>query len=335
MAKFGHYCTTCATLPGDEDYPLVDSKLVRDRLACNGIRNLQVNNLTQSLLLTCLISFYGLLLQQLHQIFIACLAVSCCHCCCHCHLPTLLWVLPHSALHPPPLLCLIVVLFLSCALLAPAVFNNNKRHRALSSSLINDGGISAHPSAFVIAVPLKIALVLFARRCHRRLLPNHLVIVVLCLFRLPTKTCIVDVVVRVTAAAVESLAESFIPLLPHCHCPLLSSPLPLLFVDCCFLCPGGMCHLALSLASSALSPPPFVLVGGSNGGNRRRQKLFLLSHKHCRCCCCCRRRASAVQKEEGEQLALSSILPPAQGDAPPFLCMGHCDRHRGPPCCKR
>ena len=56
--------------------------------------------------------------------------------------------------------------------------------------------------------PSPSTLVVFARCCHYRLLPHHLLIDVLCLCRLPTKTCIVNVVVRLVAAAAESLAES-------------------------------------------------------------------------------------------------------------------------------
>ena len=55
---------------------------------------------------------------------------------------------------PLPSLWLIVVLFLFWASFAPAVFNDRKRPRALLSSLIDDGGVSAHPSTDIVAVPL-------------------------------------------------------------------------------------------------------------------------------------------------------------------------------------
>ena len=112
--------------------------------------------------------------------------------------------------------------------------------------------------------------------------PYHLLIVVLFLCRPATKTCIVDIVVRVVTAAVESLVESSIP------------PLPPLFVDCCFLCPGGMRRLALLLVSSALLPPPFIVGSSGDSSNRQRQKIFLLCHccrhrcclRPCHCCHC-------------------------------------------------
>ena len=84
--------------------------------------------------------------------FVVRLTVSCHHCCCrHCPLSSHL-VAGSVIFCPLPSLWLIVVLFLSWALSAPAVFNKRVRHRALLSSLANDGGISAHPSAIVITV---------------------------------------------------------------------------------------------------------------------------------------------------------------------------------------
>ena len=137
--------------------------------------------------------------------------------------------------------------------------------------------------------PLLSTSVVFARCCHCRLIFHHLLIVVLYLCQPPAKTCIIDVVVRVVAAVVDSLPESPIPLLLHSHCPSLPSPLPPSFVDCCFLCPGGIRRLVSSLASSSLSPSLFVIVVGGNGNNSRWQKLFLpYHHCHCQRCCCCR-----------------------------------------------
>ena len=85
---------------------------------------------------------------------------------CHpigCQVLPLPLLLPYASSHvvagsatfcPPPLLSLIVLLFLSWASSAPAVFNNKKGPRASPSSLVNDGGASAHPSAIVIPMSL-------------------------------------------------------------------------------------------------------------------------------------------------------------------------------------
>ncbi len=64
LANFCHYGTTSTTLPGDDDCSLVNSKLFWGRLASNGIHDSQVNDSAQSLLLTCLILYDGLLLQR-------------------------------------------------------------------------------------------------------------------------------------------------------------------------------------------------------------------------------------------------------------------------------
>ena len=78
-----------------------------------------------------------------------------------CQLPPLLP--PYTSSHivagsatfcPLSLLALIVVLFLSWALSGPAVFNNRKGPRASPSSLVDGGGVSAHPSTIVIPMSL-------------------------------------------------------------------------------------------------------------------------------------------------------------------------------------
>ena len=166
-----------------------------------------------------------------------------------------------------PSLWLISVLFLLWALLAPAFFNDRKRPRVLLSSLVDDGGVSAHSLAIVVAASLS-----FCIRCLCRLLSSsspthHLLIVVLCLCRLPTNTCIVDVIVRVVAAVAESPAESSILLLPHCCRPLLALPCP-----CCLMivvfsalaeCVLSRCHRQYPRSRPPSSPSLIWLIVAS------------------------------------------------------------------------